>query len=204
MGFHVVVLVLVCDGPLCGYLRSKMVKIGSKMMKFPKTTRWSSNVYQTIAFFILISNICITLLFKGHWRSKNWKKVRLNITFDNQRAIKCISKDCIFYADFKYVYNIIDQRSFEVKKMEKGQILVRNDENHQRQPNSHKSVSSVHYCKVPYPWSGKNVCLFFENFRCQLKIAVWEYRTWCLGLWLQFCPLSCFRSVTVWLAFEYG
>ena len=61
---------------------------------------------------------------------QKWKKVKLwskmkKITNDNQMVIKCIPKDCIFYADFKYVYNIIDLRSFEVTKIEKnGQIVV--------------------------------------------------------------------------------
>ena len=102
---------------------------------------------------------------------QNWVK-NDEIPKDNQMVIKCISNDCIFHTDFKYVYNVTIQRSLEVKKLEKGQILVKNDDNHQRQPNGHESVSSVHYCKVPNPSSGKNVCLFFENFRCQLKIAV--------------------------------
>ena len=68
--------------------------------------------------------MCITLLFKGHFRSKNWKKVKfwsemMKIANDSQITIKCISKHCIFHTDFKYVHKIAGQDHLRSKNWTK-------------------------------------------------------------------------------------
>ena len=75
---------------------------------------------------------------KQKWRKvKLWSKM-MKIAYDNQMVIKCISKDCIFYADFKYVYNLAGPRSFEVKKMTS---KVKNRSNLTKTANDHSIIA---------------------------------------------------------------
>ena len=101
----------------------RKVKLWSKMMKIAYDNQMVIKCISKdcifYADFKYVYNITGQRSFevKQKWRKvKLWSKM-MKIAYDNQMVIKCISKDCIFYADFKYVYNLTGPRSFEVKKM---------------------------------------------------------------------------------------